>query len=320
VWNVLRKTLGCASQGDLLRVERGTLARAIGTTNRGRLPQQRIARVALNRFIADVAFADQGVFATRLHLRRRHVQNAAGGSAGALVQGGGGGDGGHPSDLAAAAYGHARGRDHFTDAEMQSLLRLTCVSLRDRLVLRILSETGLRRRAVSWLLVENCYDRAAGAGLPVCAATEKGMVTRRFVLSAATRALLKEYIDDAHPGATTSRWLFPSPRDPVHPVTPVVVNLILQRACRLAGIHGRFTHSHAVRKFVVVQLMSQNNRLEDVSKWLGHRTVDLTYGVYWDVSEQEVAGSMNIPWLKEADEAETNAAGVATPPTPEVTV
>jgi integrase len=107
-------------------------------------------------------------------------------------------------------------------------------------------------------------------------ATEKGMVTRRFALSRGAHVLLTEYIRDVHPGAATSHWLFPSPRQPRLPVTPIVVNHVLQRACQKAGIAGRFTHSHAVRKFVVVRLMQEEeNRIEDISKWIGHKTVDL---------------------------------------------
>ena len=39
--------------------------------------------------------------------------------------------------------------------------------------------------------------------------------------------------------------------------------------------------------------------IEDVAKWLGHRSVDITFGTYWDVEGQDVAGGMNIPWLTE---------------------
>ena len=38
-----------------------------------------------------------------------------------------------------------------------------------------------------------------------------------------------------------------------------------------------------------------------VAKWLGHRSVDITFGTYWDVDGQDVAGGMNIPWLTETE-------------------
>lgn len=47
---------------------------------------------------------------------------------------------------------------------------------------------------------------------------------------------------------------------------------------------------------VVVRLMEHNNRIEDVAKWIGHRTLDTTYGTYWDVGIQELTRQMHIPW------------------------
>ena len=288
VYNVLFRRLGCEAAADVMRVDRGALARAVGEVNRGRLPQQRLARVALNRFLADVVLAGESVFAQRLRLRKRHILAAH--AVPDRI--------GHPSDCVAdRGSAAAKGRDHFTAAEIAALLDLKTLSVRDRLMLRIMAETGLRRRAVSWLKVENLYDRAADAPLAVGAATEKGFATRRFALSGGARALLAEYIRDVHPGAAASRWVFPSPREPALPITPSVVNSVLVRACRVLGIRGAFTHSHALRKSVVVRLMQENNRIEDVSKWLGHKTLDLTYGVYWDVSERDVTASMTIPWL-----------------------
>ena len=55
--------------------------------------------------------------------------------------------------------------------------------------------------------------------------------------------------------------------------------------------------------------MQHNNRIEfkdllekrfmcaDVAKWLGHRTLDVTFGTYWDVGGQEITQNMTIPWL-----------------------
>ena len=39
--------------------------------------------------------------------------------------------------------------------------------------------------------------------------------------------------------------------------------------------------------------------MEDVAKWIGHRTLDITFGTYWDVEGHDVAKQMNIPWLSE---------------------
>lgn len=182
----------------------------------------------------------------------------------------------HPATALAAV----RARDHFTKTEVDALLHLPSLGSRDRLILCILAETGLRRRAVAWLTVDGVYDAVAGTARPVATATEKGLVPRQFLLSAGTRALLEGYVQRAHPHDVASPWLFPSPRQPSVPIRAATVNRILQRACRDLGIRGRHIHSHAMRKFVVVRLMQLSNRIEDVSKWLGHRSVHTTFGTY----------------------------------------
>jgi hypothetical protein len=100
VFTVFFRSLGCETSDDLMQLDRLALARAVGEANRGRVPQQRLARVELNRFFAskhrsmhidtqdglglvffrwerclavDVAFADQNIFAQRLRLRNRHI-------------------------------------------------------------------------------------------------------------------------------------------------------------------------------------------------------------------------------------------------------
>jgi hypothetical protein len=64
-----------------------------------------------------------------------------------------------------------------------------------------MSETGLRRRAVSWLLVQGVMDEAGEEPLRVCRTVEKGLVVRSFVLSSETKTLLIDYIRNVHPVA-----------------------------------------------------------------------------------------------------------------------
>ena len=117
---------------------------------------------------------------------------------------------------------------------------LVDLSLRDRLMLQIMAETGLRRRAVSWLLVESVFDRVNGAPLPTGRALEKGMIVRPFRLSQQTSDLLIRYIGDEHPGDYV-RWLFPSPKKGnTQPITPSVVNNILLRACVQGMFHLQY--------------------------------------------------------------------------------
>ena len=244
VYRVLREALNCTHVEHILALSRHQLADAVVQVNRNRKHQQRLCRIAINHFLhkprllrhglylGSVVLADHPMLAQRLYLRSKDLHNTA--------DDGGGDD--HPAEFAVSNCGPAR--DHFTQAEMNTLLNLPTLSLRDRVMLHIMAETGLRRRAVSWLLVECVFDRCAGECLPVSRALEKGLVTRQFVLSQHTASLVKQYIQDEHPGAQY-RWLFPSSKKGhVLPITPSVVNNVLLRACRLANICGTHTHSH----------------------------------------------------------------------------
>lgn len=55
-------------------------------------------------------------------------------------------------------------------------------------------------------------------------------------------------------------------------MTPSVIDSVLVQACRLLGIRGDFTHSHALRKSVVVRLMAKTNRIEGISHRLPFET------------------------------------------------
>ena len=147
VHNVLLRALGCRTANEVLSLQRTELAVAVLSANPGHPHQRRLCRIAINHFLGGVVLRDAPPMAQRLHLRTRDLPVA------------GGGGGGHPADYALSDTRSAPARDHFTVAEMEAILSLPGLSVRDRLMLRIMSETGLRRRAVSWLLVDAIFVR-----------------------------------------------------------------------------------------------------------------------------------------------------------------
>jgi integrase len=254
----------------------------------------RLCRIAVNRFVSAVVFPNDQLCATCREVRTQ--------------------------DLGDRVVAHRRGiprensiskddadnwvspviaiasRDHFTEAEVAAILTVVQDNARDHIMLRIMSETGLRRRAVSWLTVDAVYDHVAQTALPVATAVEKGLVLRQFQLSETTRLVLTDYVKNHL--QRPHHWLFPSPcHDGQRPIGSHSINHILRRACRKAGISGRHVHSHAMRKFVVCRLMAARNRVEDVAKWIGHRSVNITYKTYWDWNLQELVEGMKIPWM-----------------------
>jgi hypothetical protein len=251
VYHVMWEHLRCTCVEDVLRVKHPAVVQAVTDSNPLRSNQRRLCRIAVNHFLGGTVLREHPVAALRLQMKAKDF---------AAIPADGDDDGEHPAEYAVRAPG--RIRDHFTQSEMDVILHLPNLSLRDRLMLHIMAETGLRRRAVSWLLVDGVYDRTSQACLPVARALEKGMVMRPFALSRRTADLLHGYMRDEHPGPHT-RWLFPScKKGNMYPVTPSVVNNVLLRACALANIRGRHTHTHAIRKFVVCTLMQHHNRIE----------------------------------------------------------
>jgi hypothetical protein len=50
---------------------------------------------------------------------------------------------------------------------------------------------------------------------------------------------------------------------------------------------------------VIRKLVNAGNSVERVSKWIGHRTLDVTFRYYYGITATEAASSMHIPWLQE---------------------
>lgn len=292
---VLVVVLGCTSAADFLRLTRRDLVAALWDAHPQRASVRRLARIAVNHFLSDVVLAEApAALRSALHVGGRDLRCHGGQTSGE-----------HP-----ALAMRECARDHFDEKEVSVLLAMDGLSTRDRLVLRLLAETGLRRRAVAWLTRDGVYDATGRAARETASALEKGLVVRSFACSIALRADVEAHI--AATGAIESPWLFPSPQDPSECIGPATVNNILRRACRRARIHGRHVHCHAhdildhkvvvlpgMRKFVVCRLMRANNSIESVSKFLGHRAMNTTFQTYWDVTAQELVKEMNIPWLQE---------------------
>jgi len=46
--------------------------------------------------------------------------------------------------------------------------------------------------------------------------------------------------------------------------------------------------------------MAQGNKLENVSKFIGHSSISTTEQYYWTTELENIIPTMNIPWLKES--------------------
>ena len=200
VHRVVVEELQCHTTDDLQALRRNRLVVGILAVLPGKPDPQRLCRIALNRFFSEVIFRDDVWRKNLLHVNRRDLEQARRESAHPVT------DQRHPALLVLAQE-----RDHFTEAEVDAICGLAGLSLRDRLVLCILAETGLRRRAVSWLTLDALYDGVTRKARSVAHATEKGLVTRMFTLRTASLCTTMPWLWGHTRTSRTIRgdWTFP---------------------------------------------------------------------------------------------------------------
>lgn len=167
-------------------------------------------------------------------------------------------------------------------------------SMQDRSIIVILAHTGLRRRAVAWMQLAAVWDgsRVRTEGYT----SEKGSQIRWFTIDSLMAQCLTDFIVRERRGGP-SPWLFPSSHRPGQCIHPNTLALRLRQVCNRLGIMGQHVRPHGMRRYTVCTLIRAGNRIEDVSRWLGHRVVQTTYQNYWELSVHDISTGMTIPWL-----------------------
>jgi hypothetical protein len=96
-----------------------------------------------------------------------------------------------------------------------------------------------------------------------------------------------------------SRYLFRS-QNSNHTLryAPETIAQNIKQFCNNAGVVGNFVHIHAFRHTLVNSLMHCGNKIENVSKYMGHSSVTTTEKYYWTDSVTNIVSTMNVPWLK----------------------
>jgi hypothetical protein len=99
--------------------------------------------------------------------------------------------------------------------------------------------------------------------------------------------------------ADRSRYLFrPQTTKYSTRYAPESISHNIKQFCNSAGVVGNFVHIHAFRHTLVNSLMSHGNRIENVSKYMGHSSVTTTEKYYWTENVTNIVSTMNVPWLK----------------------
>lgn len=156
--------------------------------------------------------------------------------------------------------------------DLSRLLRAPTTTLRDRVILHLFIDCGLR-------LAELRNSRPADIDLANAQVTVigKGNKQRTVPFSPDTHFLLQEYIGSLAPG---SRWLLPG-RPPTKPLAYRSIEQRLDTLCHAAGT-PRIT-PHQFRHFFATSMLNDGANLKVVSALLGHAHASTTTDIYWHV-------------------------------------
>lgn len=195
-------------------------------------------------------------------------------------------------------------RRHFHQSELAKLEEYICehANIKWKLALTIFREVGLRVGALSRLMGSDFLNPSGGkypALRDNVTVLEKLRMKRTFPVSDNMKEVLEEYFDQNEIiKENPSFYIFSSNKLGRHiPHSPGYITKKFQQFCDACNIYGKHTHCHAFRHTLVNFLMANGNKIENVSKFIGHSSVATTEHYYWTDGLQNIIPQMNIPWL-----------------------
>ena len=191
-------------------------------------------------------------------------------------------------------------RRTFTVEEIDRMMESCRHDPKLTLYVLLLREVGLRVTAIGHLqyftLVDEFHEPRT-----VCRVREKRLSTRSFVTSDRLRAAIRTYhaalrcsLDQSGISDYANVYIFYG-RNPHAPAAKLTHERWLTSIAQAAGIKGVRVHPHAFRHTIVGQLIDAGNPMEVVSKYMGHKTVDVTSNHYWVLTTQELHERVNNP-------------------------
>lgn len=186
----------------------------------------------------------------------------------------------------------ARDRNSLTWEELQCLFDVTKDDARDDALLRYYIHTSRRNASARELLVEDVWDEVTGKVRASGVVLEKFNQRVTFHIDEVLGAALTRWIQES--GVT--RFVFPAFTDKNHKWSQSCPGTWLLRICKKAGITGSHVHVHGLRHTVATLLHKSGNKIEDISSYLGHKSVTTTQ-IYIDQRVSRPQDRMAIPWL-----------------------
>lgn len=163
----------------------------------------------------------------------------------------------------------------------------------------ILKEIGLRVYALTSLKVNHFLNSNDVINDSV-SVLEKQRRLRTFVVSDSMKSTFEKYLEEFPENKKDrNRYLF-RPQTTTHSTrySSETISHNIKQFCNNAGVVGNFVHIHAFRHTLVNSLMHCGNKIENVSKYMGHSSVTTTEKYYWTENVTNIVSTMNVPWLK----------------------
>ena len=171
----------------------------------------------------------------------------------------------------------------YSEDELRTILDSVRNSPRNRAIVELLIDSGIRLSELTNLLVED-VDLATGR----IRVFGKGSKERYAYVSAATALTLHNYIHQTRPQPQAEERLFLT-RDG-YPVVPGRVQSILQIIGQQAGLKTRLS-AHRLRHTYATLCLKNGNNLEYVRITLGHTDIKTTSDAYLAASDADVASA-----------------------------
>lgn len=172
----------------------------------------------------------------------------------------------NPARAIKAIKHEIRERQALTQLEMEQL-RSGCETVRDRAVLELMYSTGCRVSELAGLKRSDINWQDGTVHL-----FGKGRKHRTSYLNARATVALKAYL---HSRNDCSDALIVTERAPHKPVSKETIEAVLRRVSEASGI-GRKVTPHVIRHTTATIAVNAGMPIEDVSKLLGHASVNTT--------------------------------------------
>lgn len=190
-------------------------------------------------------------------------------------------------------------RDYFTEDEVKKIINEGEKDTKYNLILCLLLYNGFRIGGLVNIKMENIYDYQNNK-LKYDGKTLERRNTHRYFSISRNEKLVNAFNDyfEAYPDVLENAgYLFPHKDTYNKPTSKSTIQKIIKIICKKCKIRSNLAHVHAFRKTVVVRLMKEENNLDKIATFIGHKSSATTFKHYWNPSGEDMFKDMNIPWI-----------------------